>query len=472
MLSPLYGYSMWIDVNIYHIIGNGIFNDKVIYRDLFDHKGPYIFFLYGLGSLFSSSSFYGIFLIELFLFSICLSFVYKIFRLFLTEKLSLLCSVLFPLFYFLYSGLGGAAEDFVLIAEVISLYYVLVYFIDKNIIHRPAFMIVHGVMIGFVLLLKLNLVVFWFFPLLYIFLSLIKHRKYKNLLYNILSLFIGILISFLPVLIYFGYNNAFSDFFEGYIHFNFLYGNQMSDSILSLFVSNLKSLKLFDIIVLIAYFLGIIYLFFKNSLEKRTGLIFLVLSFIAEFLSFLVAFYLFDYYWIVFVVFSVFPMIAFVRLFEKRLVIFSYFKLTVVLCCIVSIVLCCFKTRLFGYSFDNIVKREFPNKEIDVFSEILDKDKNATLLCLGFDKTLSIYTIRDMVPNVRFFFLPNIKIETYPLIYDEQIKYIREKRTDYLVIDDYFRYYNAYINIVKENYEPVASYPNHVGTSVRLYKKK
>jgi hypothetical protein len=46
--SYLYAINPWSDANIFFTIGRGIISGRKMYIDLFDHKGPLIYYLYAL----------------------------------------------------------------------------------------------------------------------------------------------------------------------------------------------------------------------------------------------------------------------------------------------------------------------------------------------------------------------------------------------------------------------------------------
>ena len=77
--SVLYRFNDWCDMNWFHTMGRGMFSGKVPYRDLYEQKGPVLFFVIGLVSLFSESSTVGIWLLEVFCFTLYLYFSYKMF---------------------------------------------------------------------------------------------------------------------------------------------------------------------------------------------------------------------------------------------------------------------------------------------------------------------------------------------------------------------------------------------------------
>ena len=54
----------WVDVNCFFTVGRGIIHGLVPYRDLYDQKGPLVYFAYALASLVSEHSFLGVFLLE------------------------------------------------------------------------------------------------------------------------------------------------------------------------------------------------------------------------------------------------------------------------------------------------------------------------------------------------------------------------------------------------------------------------
>lgn len=60
----------WVDVNCFFTVGRGILHGLVPYRDLYEQKGPLIYFLFALAGRISESSFLGVYLLE----GLCFSF--------------------------------------------------------------------------------------------------------------------------------------------------------------------------------------------------------------------------------------------------------------------------------------------------------------------------------------------------------------------------------------------------------------
>ena len=70
--SFLYPMNDWVDVNCFFTVGRGITHGLVPYRDLYDQKGPLLYFVYALAALISEHSFLGVFVIETLLFALLL----------------------------------------------------------------------------------------------------------------------------------------------------------------------------------------------------------------------------------------------------------------------------------------------------------------------------------------------------------------------------------------------------------------
>ena len=83
--SFLYPLNDWVDANIYFTMGKGMLNGRVLYRDIYDHKGPFLYFLHGLAILISNRSFLGVYLIEIVAFTCFLAAAWKILRLYCTD---------------------------------------------------------------------------------------------------------------------------------------------------------------------------------------------------------------------------------------------------------------------------------------------------------------------------------------------------------------------------------------------------
>ena len=70
--SFLYVFNLCDDANSYFTMGKSMFRGFVPYRDLFDQKGILLYFIYGLSSLMSATTFRGVFVMEIIAATYCL----------------------------------------------------------------------------------------------------------------------------------------------------------------------------------------------------------------------------------------------------------------------------------------------------------------------------------------------------------------------------------------------------------------
>ena len=76
--SPLYPLNDWVDANTYLTIGRAMCEGAVPYLDLYEQKGPVLYFLHAFAALISDSSFFGVFIIESAACMVFLAFSYRI----------------------------------------------------------------------------------------------------------------------------------------------------------------------------------------------------------------------------------------------------------------------------------------------------------------------------------------------------------------------------------------------------------
>ena len=87
--SPIYKFNSDPDYNWHLTMGHALIHGKIPYRDLFDHKGPLVYFLYGFCCLFPTPHL-TMLLIEILCMSLFFFFAYRIAKKFLNNFNSLL----------------------------------------------------------------------------------------------------------------------------------------------------------------------------------------------------------------------------------------------------------------------------------------------------------------------------------------------------------------------------------------------
>ena len=93
------------------------------------------------------------------------------------------------------------------------------------------------------------------------------------------------------------------------------------------------------------------------------------------------------------------------------------------------------------------------------FAAVMNGTKDNTLLNYG-RLDLGLYTVTNITPNIRFFYKPNIDYTRFPIIMDEQNRYIEERSIDYIVtvINASQDSHKLNIPYLYDNYELIMEY--------------
>lgn len=243
--SPLYPLNDWVDVHCFFTMGRGILDGIVPYRDLYEQKGPVLYFLFALAAVISDRSFWGVFLMEVVTYGLFLYFSGRIAAIYLAEK---------PVVYFITAILGavipvskafahgGGAEQLCLFMLAYSLWSVLAALHEK----RPlsfweAFF--NGVFAAAVLYIKFTMLGFYMGLALFVLIwyPSEKHTG-KALLAAIGQFLLGVGAVSAVVFCYFAIHGAVADFMTVYFYNNlFLYPMETQGSKLELIENCLRS---------------------------------------------------------------------------------------------------------------------------------------------------------------------------------------------------------------------------------------
>lgn len=431
--SFLFAYNNWDDANSYFSVGKGIFNGKVPYRDIFDQKGMYLYFLYGLAYLWSHTTFAGVFLIEIILASFANYAVLRILQLYLKKSISYL---LLPFtMAFVYSSFsfywGGSAEEFMLPFLAWGLYFSIYHFKKTYPETMPyKIVLINGMLAGVIANIKFNSLGFFFAFMMMVFFSEIIQKKFRQAFVSCFLFLGGMLLMTVPWILYFTYNGALFSWYEGYLYYNiFLYSN-LSGEGPTVFERIYTLSKLLYLIVIdnIQYFafiiLGFIGVVFsrKTKVIEKINLISLV---VFLFLGVYIGGVVLPYYSLVLSVFTVLGFIvvghAIQWIMKNREInkLYNIVALAVSLC---LVFLLSMNREYLSDTKDSVFLTQF--KEI-----ISETDKPTLLNCGCLDAGL--YTVCNIVPNCRWFQTQTLPIS---LVKDEQNRYIREERIDYVLV--------------------------------------
>lgn len=201
-----------------------LFYGKSPYSELFDHKGPLIFLLYGVGYAINPGNFFGVALIEIIFTYLTLKWGYRLSNFFTKGILCTIIPFYLPLCYLLMSA--GHPAEFLIPFQILSLIYFFEYFYSRNILLPSIKLWNLGMIVSFAFWLKFNLCSFWLVPLFFILFRIWKQAGARRLLKSVSHFSGGFMAITMPILIYYGIQGTLNDLYECYFSYNFSYGTE------------------------------------------------------------------------------------------------------------------------------------------------------------------------------------------------------------------------------------------------------
>ncbi len=243
--SPLYPLNDWVDVQCFFTVGRSMLQGLVPYRDLYEQKGPVLYFLYALAALISSKTFWGVFLLEVTTFGLFLYYSGQIAMLYLGEtgRVYLITAVLALVIPISKAfSHGGSCELTSLYLLAYGLFRVLQALQEK----RPlrfweAFF--NGVFAAFALYIKFTMLGFYMGLALFVIVWYVScGYDAKTLFATVGQFLLGVAAVSAVVFGYFAIHGAVGDFITVYFYNNlFLYPQETGGSKLELIQNCLKS---------------------------------------------------------------------------------------------------------------------------------------------------------------------------------------------------------------------------------------
>ena len=456
--SPLYPFNDWVDSNVFFTMGKGMINGKVLYRDLFEQKGPLLYFIHGLSYLISNKTFLGVFVFEVFSFSFLLIYCNKIISLYFNKKYSFIILPFITAIVLNMSNFshGDSAEEFCLPLITISLYYLINYFKNKrNDFINYKWLLINGTIAGCVLWIKYSMLGFWFGWMIMIFISMIVKKQYLKAIKSSIIFVCGMFIATIPWIVYFGVNNAIYSWIDTYIIINIKYYAKSLTLVerLRFIFENLFWNSKSKLIFAVIYCIGILYFIIsKRFIRSILGKISLI------FCSFMLAFSVYgggksySYYSVIFSPFVIFAFIMVLDLIKLKChgIITNRKSIVIIVISLIIILPLTFQynhnTYMLKINKEDLVQNKF--------ASIINQTENATLLNYGC-LDIGLYTATGITPNVKYYEQQNIPYSQYPIIMDEQNRYIKDKAVDYVVLrqNASFNLTSTKIPYILDNYE-------------------
>lgn len=223
--SFLYPLNPWDDANVYMTIGNAMLGGRELYVDIFDHKGPVLFFFHEWAAMLSRSSFVGIYVVEIVCCYFYLYYSLRTMRLFssspLTFPLTLLLGIItYTSDFFSY---GDSVEEFALPILSHSLFFMLRFVKERKAPGRWQSMVM-GICVALLFWMKFNLLFFYVGGILVLAFTSWKREQMKEFWQVVLWAFLGFAAVTAGVLAYFAVHGTLDALWYSYFEVNiFLY---------------------------------------------------------------------------------------------------------------------------------------------------------------------------------------------------------------------------------------------------------
>ena len=226
--SPLTPYYWGGDTAQFLTMGKAWYLGKIPYRNMFDHKGPLIFFVDMLGfALTRGSSATGVAVIQIVVMFFSLAAFYNIGKLFFDDvKFGLLtCGLTLVATKVNYIE-ENTVEEYCIPFIAWSLYGIMKWLSKKQYdSHNPRWGILYGITFAVCLLTRVTNAVTIIPGILIILLLLIKEKNFENIVLNAGAFLGGAFALIIPFSIYFAIKGCFFEYLDGMLFYNIKYAN-------------------------------------------------------------------------------------------------------------------------------------------------------------------------------------------------------------------------------------------------------
>jgi hypothetical protein len=215
------------DSGIFLYIGRQITQGKLLYVDMWDHKGPLLFYINALGYWLGKRN--GVWLIECIFLSIATTTGYAIFRKIVNPVFALFGTIAWLYTFFCIIAGGNFSEEFSIPLSFLSVYFFLLY-LEKE---RKIFPFLIGILMGLSAMLRPNNIGIQLVIAAIIIFPDIWHRNIARAIRNGCLFCAGVLLVLAPISLFFYSQGAFYEFINATFLFNFLYASENNASAIS-----------------------------------------------------------------------------------------------------------------------------------------------------------------------------------------------------------------------------------------------
>lgn len=228
MTSPLFPCSYGWDSAFFQLVGAGMTKGYLPYRDFFDMKGPWLFFIEYLAEMIWYGR-NGIFIMQCVSFGITTFLCCRIYQRFFNGGGFWDCLfMLLPFFVMMSSTMegGNLTEEWSLPFLFLPLYFSLDFLIGEKEEHKTGYALIYGFCLGVISLIRVTNSVLICAIVVTVTICLVLQRKWKNLLWNAVAFMVGVFLAFLPPILCFGYHGEIRNMLYCTFIFGLIYGTE------------------------------------------------------------------------------------------------------------------------------------------------------------------------------------------------------------------------------------------------------
>lgn len=390
--SPLLDY-MDPDSQNFRLIGRALAAGQVAYRDIFDHKGPYIFFINEIAAMITPNSELGLFILECIENVVNIVLVYVIARNYTeNDENAVMSAIAFMAVYFNFFTFvtGNLTDSWSVLFQLISMLLICRYGASNVEEHPPVYMYIHGVCATIVLMTRPNNVCMWIPFGIVLAIRLFSLKRISNFFVNLVTLILGIVTGCIPYIFYGIRHNCFDEMWFGMFTANFTYtSNNAKLYRLPSFLKEYIFDPSFLVIILCIVSTVIVVRYLKSGYLK--------ISFVSMFLSSLVfmnvSLITSRQYKELFVVFTIPFIIAFFNKYGKLLKVSMWVVLITILVLLGNLQLIKQITKYggFHYFYENA----------QAMKQVMDVGKEDKVLVTGCNSVM--YNVTDTLPHIKYF---------------------------------------------------------------------
>lgn len=461
--SFLYAKFTSCDQNWYITMGNGFIHGKIPYRDMYEQKGPIIYFLYAIVVLIAGNvrnAYYVAFFLEIIILTAYMYLAYKFLNKFLNKYVSIILAIISAIIIadsiYLCGG-GGAIEEYI---SPVIMWFVLIGY--ENIKGKPLSKkqsLLVGLFLGLIFWSKYvcAIPIFAVFVVWFIY-KMIK-KEFKETFTSIGYMMISFFALTLFILMFFLCFGALNDLFQCYFYDNlFRYNDMIAISNSTLYFTYayapVEYLIILSLFILTAFFA-----------VKDKNILYLCMLYV--FITALSKVGKLNYYYLPLTFLTPLLIIAFVQLFNcikekfnfeplklpNKLFKFINISLIVVLIVVSSFALCV--TNINSYVS---IKDENITAQSVVAQTIRSYNLSSPTLLTFEMLDYGYYNATNIIPTEKFYARNNFSRESYPELYESMEIAVREAHTDFVLTEN--GRYETSPELFDEHYTLIKTYQN------------